>query len=123
MVITKGLEQELASVSVGHLSLDHAGSLLSLRAVIGGFHLAGIIVEDQKLISRTRYFGCGLAGRWLLNRGTEMLLRDWQELGECRSLRLGAFKLSLDYAIVSVVKHTGFGPCQSTASHDNSHRI
>ncbi len=122
MVITKGLEQELASVSVGHLSLDHAGPQRSLWAVVGGLHLAGIIVEGQKLISRTRYFGCGLAGRWLLNRGTEMLLRDWQELGECRSLRLGAFKLSLDYAIVLMLKHTEFCPCQSTASHDNSHR-
>jgi hypothetical protein len=84
VVITKGLEQELASVSVGHLSLDHAGSLLSLRAVIGGFHLAGIIVEGQKLVSRPRYFGFDPLGNWLLNRGTDMLLRDRQELRACR---------------------------------------
>jgi hypothetical protein len=84
VVTTKGLEQELASLPVGHLSLDPAGPQLSPRAVVGGLHLAGIIVEGQKLVSRPRYFGFDPLGNWLLNRGTDMLLRDRQELRACR---------------------------------------
>ena len=115
----------IGPVFISHSSRDAplAHDLVAALEAAGGFHLAGIIVESRKLVSRPRYFGCGPLGSWFLNRGTDMLLKERQELRACRPMGLGALKVSLDYAIVLFVKHTELGPCQSTASRHNPHLI
>jgi len=44
-----------------YFSLDHAGPQLSLRAVVGGLDLAGIIAKDQKADLAPADFGCNWA--------------------------------------------------------------
>ena len=52
------------SVAVCDFSLDHAGPQLSLRGVVGGLDLAGIIAKDQKLVLRARlWLAAGAPGR------------------------------------------------------------
>ena len=58
-------------VAVGELSLDHAGSQLALRAVVGGLHLAEIIAEGQKLASSSVDFGLQVPRQWTNARGGE----------------------------------------------------
>ena len=58
----------------------------------------------------------------LINRKITVLITSAGS-GDVGPMGLWALKISLDYAIVLVVKHTELGPCQSTASHDNPHRI
>ncbi len=59
------------AVAVGGFSLDHAGPQLSLRAVVGGLDLAGMVAEGQKLVSRAPDFGLQLARQVALRRRAE----------------------------------------------------
>jgi hypothetical protein len=52
-----GLRGPHGAIAVGDLSLDHAGSQLSFRGVVGDVDLAGIIAERQQLVSRPAAFG------------------------------------------------------------------
>ena len=57
-----GLRGPHGAVAVGHFPLDHAVSQLSLRAIVGGFDLAGIVAKGQKLVSRAPNLGLQLSG-------------------------------------------------------------
>ena len=56
-----GLRGPHGAIAIGDFSLDHAGPQLSLRAIIGGGDLAGIVAKDQKLVLRAPDFGLQLA--------------------------------------------------------------
>ena len=71
----------------GRSGSDHAEPQLSLRAVVDGFHLAGIILEGQKLISRPRYF-------WL--RSTKHVRRQNIWLRMAHGLAEGLSRPSVD---------------------------
>ena len=55
-----GLSSPHCAVAVGHLSLDDTWPQLSLRTVVGGVHLSGIVAEGQQLVSRPSGFGLKL---------------------------------------------------------------
>ena len=50
------------AVAVGHFSLDHARAEFSLRGVVGGIDLAGVVAKGKKLIARAPDFGLQLSG-------------------------------------------------------------
>jgi len=81
------------AVAVGNFSLDHAGPQLSLRAVVGGLDLAGIIAKDQKLILRPPDFGLQLACEVAFCRcgkkGGELLFKLALFAGDCRGGETG----------------------------------
>ena len=81
------------AVAVGNFSLDHAGPQLSLRAVVGGLDLAGIIAKDQKLILRPPDFGLQLASEVAFCRcgkkGGELLFKLALFAGDCRGGETG----------------------------------
>ena len=56
------------AVAVGDFSLDHAGAQPSLRAVIGGVNLTGIIAKSQKLVAGPSDFCLQLACEVALRR-------------------------------------------------------
>jgi hypothetical protein len=80
-------------MAVGNFSLDHAGPQLSLRAVVGGLDLAGIIAKDQKLILRPPDFGLQLACEVAFCRcgkkGGELLFKLALFAGDCRGGETG----------------------------------
>ena len=68
-----GLGGPHGSVAVGDLLLDHAGSQLALRAVVGGIHLARMFAEGQKLASGPVDFGLQVPCQWTTARGGDRL--------------------------------------------------
>jgi hypothetical protein len=56
-----GLRGPHGAIAIGDFSLDHAGPQFSLRAIIGGVDLAGIVAKGQKLVLRGPDFGLQLA--------------------------------------------------------------
>ena len=91
--ISLGLGGPHGAVAVGNFSLDHAGPQLSLRAVVGGLDLAGIIAKDQKLILRPPDFGLQLACEVAFCRcgkkGGELLFKLALFAGDCRGGETG----------------------------------
>ena len=59
------------AVAVGHLSLDDTWPQLSLRTVVGGVHLSGIVAEGQELVSRPSDFGLQLPRQVASGHGDE----------------------------------------------------
>ncbi len=66
-----GLRGPHGAIAIGDFSLDHAGPQLSLRAIIGGVDVAGIIAKGKKLVLRAPDFGLELARQVALRRRAE----------------------------------------------------
>jgi hypothetical protein len=81
------------SVAVCDFSLDHAGPQLSLRGVVGGLDLAGIIAKDQKLLLRPADFGlqltCEVASCRRDEKGRELLFKLALFAGDRRGFETG----------------------------------
>ena len=91
--ISLGLGGPHGSVAICDFSLDHAGPQLSLRAVVGGLDLAGIIAKDQKLLLRPADFGlqltCEVAFCRCGKKGGELLFKLALFAGDRRCGEIG----------------------------------
>ena len=69
--IRLGLRGPPGAIAIGDFALDHTGPQRSLRTVVGGLDLAGIVAKSQKLVPRAPDFGLQLERQVAFRRRAE----------------------------------------------------